>query len=192
VAYIEDHVANEIALATTAPLTRLSSRAFKQTFCIPPQRFQVHRRIERAKPMLRRPAAAVTSVGIGGGVLRYKLILDGVSKGRGHDPDRLSETRLTSRHPAPTANSGAPGHGTKTDLRRFARSLGREQRFFYVAMLLPPRFRYSEVRRAAVTFTRVVSESTDCRIIRGHEPHTKVWHSHQNRELVTVLRRKHG
>jgi AraC family transcriptional regulator len=66
--YIEEHVAEEIPLATMARLARLSpyhfSRAFKQTFGIPPHRFHVHRRIERAKSLLRSSVASVTSVGM--------------------------------------------------------------------------------------------------------------------------------
>jgi AraC family transcriptional regulator len=67
--HIEQHVAEEIPLATMAQLARLSpyhfSRAFKQTFGMPPHRFHLHRRIERAKSLLRSPAASITSVGMG-------------------------------------------------------------------------------------------------------------------------------
>jgi AraC family transcriptional regulator len=66
--YIEAHVTDQIPLATLAQLARLSpyhfSRAFKQTFGLPPHRFHTHRRIERAKSLLTNPAASVTSVGM--------------------------------------------------------------------------------------------------------------------------------
>jgi AraC family transcriptional regulator len=66
--YIEEHVADEIPLATMAQLARLSPhhfcRAFKQTFGISPHRFHMRRRIERAKALLRSPLASVTSVGM--------------------------------------------------------------------------------------------------------------------------------
>jgi AraC family transcriptional regulator len=66
--YIEEHVADHISLSTLAQLARLSpyhfSRAFKQTFGMPPHRFHTHRRIERAKSLLANPAASVTSVGM--------------------------------------------------------------------------------------------------------------------------------
>jgi AraC family transcriptional regulator len=66
--YIEEHVADQISLATLAQLARLSpyhfSRAFKQTFGMPPHRFHTHSRIERAKSLLANPAATVTSVGM--------------------------------------------------------------------------------------------------------------------------------
>jgi AraC family transcriptional regulator len=66
--YVEEHVAEQISLATLAQLARLSpyhfSRAFKQTFGMPPHRFHSHRRIERAKSLLANPTATVTSVGL--------------------------------------------------------------------------------------------------------------------------------
>jgi AraC family transcriptional regulator len=66
--YIEEHVADQISLATLAEIAHLSpfhfSRAFKQTFGMPPHRFHTHRRIERAKSLLANPAASVTSVGM--------------------------------------------------------------------------------------------------------------------------------
>ena len=66
--YIEEHVTDEIPLATMAQLARLSpyhfSRAFKQTFGISPHRFHMRRRIERAKSLLRNPRASITSVGM--------------------------------------------------------------------------------------------------------------------------------
>jgi AraC family transcriptional regulator len=66
--YVEEHLADQISLATLAQLARLSpyhfSRAFKQTFGMPPHRFHTHRRIERAKSLLTNAAASVTSVGM--------------------------------------------------------------------------------------------------------------------------------
>jgi AraC-like DNA-binding protein len=66
VAYIEDHLAEPISLATLAQLARLSpyhfSRAFKQSFGVPPHRFHASRRIERAKTLLAKPAQSVTEI----------------------------------------------------------------------------------------------------------------------------------
>jgi AraC family transcriptional regulator len=67
VAYIEDHLAEQILLATLAQLVRLSPhyfcRAFKQSFGTPPHRYHTHRRIERAKSLLAAPAPSVTDIG---------------------------------------------------------------------------------------------------------------------------------
>jgi AraC family transcriptional regulator len=67
VAYIEDHLAEPISLATLAQLARLSPyyfcRAFKQSFGTPPHRFHTSQRIERAKTLLARPAPSVTDIG---------------------------------------------------------------------------------------------------------------------------------
>ena len=66
--HIEEHLAGPIPLATLAQVARLSpyhfSRAFKQTFGIPPHRFHTHRRIERAKSLLADPEVSVTWVGM--------------------------------------------------------------------------------------------------------------------------------
>jgi AraC family transcriptional regulator len=66
--HIEEHLAEHISLASLAQLVRLSpyhfSRAFKQSFGMPPHRFHTHRRIERAKALLAKPTVSVTDVGI--------------------------------------------------------------------------------------------------------------------------------
>jgi AraC family transcriptional regulator len=66
--YIEEHVADSIPLGTIAEIAGLSpfhfSRAFKQSFGIPPHRYHVQRRIERAKSLLADPAASITEVGM--------------------------------------------------------------------------------------------------------------------------------
>src|SRR6266404_9920999 len=55
-AYIEEHIADDIPLATMAELVRLSPyhfcRSFKCSFGMPPHRYHAHRRIERAKQLL--------------------------------------------------------------------------------------------------------------------------------------------
>jgi AraC family transcriptional regulator len=68
VAYIEEHIAEPISLAALAGLVGLSAcyfcRAFRQSFGIPPQRYQLRQRIERAKTLLAKHAASVTDVGL--------------------------------------------------------------------------------------------------------------------------------
>lgn len=67
-AYIEEHLAEPISLATLARLVHLSPyhfcRTFKQSFGMPPHRYHTSRRIERAKQMLVQPAYSVTDIGL--------------------------------------------------------------------------------------------------------------------------------
>jgi AraC family transcriptional regulator len=68
IAYIEEHLAEQIPLATLARLVRLSPyyfcRAFKQSFGLPPHRYHNSRRIEQAKILLTKPAPSVTDIGM--------------------------------------------------------------------------------------------------------------------------------
>lgn len=68
VAYIEEHLAELISLAALARLVGLSAcyfcRAFRQSFGVPPQRYQLMQRIERAKTLLAKHAASVTDVSL--------------------------------------------------------------------------------------------------------------------------------
>jgi AraC family transcriptional regulator len=67
-AYVEEHLAESIPLATLAQLVRLSSyyfcRAFKRSFDVPPHRYQINRRIEHAKAQLANPGQSVTDVAL--------------------------------------------------------------------------------------------------------------------------------
>jgi AraC family transcriptional regulator len=67
-AYIEEHLGEQIPLATMAQLARLSPyyfcRAFKQSFGVPPHRYHNQRRIEHAKMLLAKPAPSVTDIGM--------------------------------------------------------------------------------------------------------------------------------
>jgi AraC-like DNA-binding protein len=66
--YIEEHLAEQIPLATLAQLVRLSPyyfcRAFKQSLGLPPHRYHNKRRIEQAKLLLAKPAPSVTDIGM--------------------------------------------------------------------------------------------------------------------------------
>jgi AraC family transcriptional regulator len=68
VAYIEEHLAEPISLAALADLVGLSTcyfcRAFRQSCGVPPQRYQLRQRVERAKSLLAKHAASVTDVGL--------------------------------------------------------------------------------------------------------------------------------
>jgi AraC family transcriptional regulator len=67
-AYIEDHIAEHIPLATLARFVRLSAyhfcRAFKRSFGMPPHRYHNTRRIEQAKMLLAQPACSVTEIAL--------------------------------------------------------------------------------------------------------------------------------
>jgi AraC family transcriptional regulator len=66
--YIEDHLDEEISLQELANVAELSryhfARAFKQSFGIPPYRYHMSRRMERAKALLEVPSRSVTKVGL--------------------------------------------------------------------------------------------------------------------------------
>jgi AraC family transcriptional regulator len=67
-AYIEEHIAEPISLAALAQQVGLSAsyfcRAFRQSFGMPPQRYQLSRRIERARVLLANHFASVTDVSL--------------------------------------------------------------------------------------------------------------------------------
>jgi AraC family transcriptional regulator len=66
--YLEENLAEQISLAKLAELAQLSpyhfSRAFKQSFGMPPHRYHTSRRIERAKTLLAKPNLSVTDIAI--------------------------------------------------------------------------------------------------------------------------------
>ena len=66
--YIEEHLADEISLSSLARLVQLSpfhfSRAFKQSFGVPPHRYLTGQRIERAKALLVERKLSVTEIGL--------------------------------------------------------------------------------------------------------------------------------
>ena len=67
-AYIEKHIADSITVRALARFVYLSSccfyRAFKRSFGIPPHRYLVQQRIERAKTLLASSAWSITEIGL--------------------------------------------------------------------------------------------------------------------------------
>jgi AraC family transcriptional regulator len=67
-AYIEEHLAEPVSLEALAQLVGLSAcyfcRAFRHSLGMPPQRYQLNQRIERAKTLLAKRAASVTDVSL--------------------------------------------------------------------------------------------------------------------------------
>ena len=65
--YIEEHLADAVSLLSLAQLAQLSpyhfSRAFKQSFGMPPHQYLTSRRIERAKTLLAERKLSVTEIG---------------------------------------------------------------------------------------------------------------------------------
>jgi AraC family transcriptional regulator len=67
VAYIEQHLAEEISLLALARLAKLSpyhfARAFRHSFGIPPHRYHMVRRMNQARDLLLQSALPVTQIG---------------------------------------------------------------------------------------------------------------------------------
>jgi AraC family transcriptional regulator len=66
--YIEEHLSEQIELATLAHLVRQSPfhfcRMFKQSFGMPPHQYQTKHRIEHAKLLLAKPAMSMAEIGL--------------------------------------------------------------------------------------------------------------------------------
>ena len=71
VEFIEEHLGEPISLAALAELVDLSlfhfARAFTQSFGVPPHRYHMARRMDRARSLLRKRALTVTQIGIQAG-----------------------------------------------------------------------------------------------------------------------------
>jgi len=94
--YIEEHLAENVPLATLASLVRLSpyhfSRAFKQSFGAPPHRYHTYRRIERAKALLERHVLSVTDIGLSLGFSETSTFTTTFRKVTGLTPSRYDRS----------------------------------------------------------------------------------------------------
>jgi AraC family transcriptional regulator len=91
-AYIEEHLSEDIPLATLAGIARLSlfhfCRAFKQSFGVPPHRYHTNRRIEHAKLLLAQRKHSVTEVGLSVGFSETSAFTAMFRKVTGQTPSR--------------------------------------------------------------------------------------------------------
>jgi AraC family transcriptional regulator len=66
--YIEQHLAEEISILALANLAKLSThhfaRAFRHSFGLPPHRYHMIRRMNRARDLLLRSTLPVTQIGV--------------------------------------------------------------------------------------------------------------------------------
>jgi len=89
-AYIQENFATRIPLATLARLVRLSPchfcRAFKQSFGMPPHRYQTARRIEHAKRLLASRELSVTEIGLEIGFASFSAFVTTFRKTTGFSP----------------------------------------------------------------------------------------------------------
>ena len=88
--YIDQHLPQRIMLSTVAHLVRQSPfhfcRAFKESFGVPPLRYQTRRRIEYAKLLLTKPEISVTDVGLTIGFSTSSSFVTAFRKATGFTP----------------------------------------------------------------------------------------------------------
>jgi AraC family transcriptional regulator len=89
-AYIQEHLHERIPISTLAQLVRLSPhhfcRVFKQSFGMPPHRYQTSRRVEHAKVLLENRAGSITEIGLAVGFSRPNAFATAFRKATGISP----------------------------------------------------------------------------------------------------------
>jgi AraC family transcriptional regulator len=89
-AYIEEHLSEKISLGVLAGLAQLSPhhfcRAFKQSLGMPPHRYHMNRRIERAKTMLAERSLSVTEIALSLGFSETSSLSSAFRKSTGLTP----------------------------------------------------------------------------------------------------------
>ena len=95
--YIEEHFAGDISLAALAQIAGLSSyhfaRAFKKSFGVPPHRYHMTRRMDRARGLLERSALSVTQIGIEIGFRETSSFTRAYQKFAGVTPSEFRRSR---------------------------------------------------------------------------------------------------
>jgi AraC family transcriptional regulator len=89
-AYIDEHLAEQLSLATLAGLVSLSPfhfcRAFRQSLGVPPHRYHGNRRMEHARTLLVESAASVTEIGLALGFRETSSFSTAFRKATGQNP----------------------------------------------------------------------------------------------------------
>ena len=93
IAYIEEHLTEQISLVTLARLARLSQhhfcRAFKQSFGIPPHKYHLSRRMQHAKSLLSDRTISITEIGLRLGYSNSSSFTLAFRKITGQSPSRF-------------------------------------------------------------------------------------------------------
>jgi AraC family transcriptional regulator len=96
--HIQDRLAEDVSLSDLASLAGLSPRhlctAFRESTGLPPHRWQIERRVERAKAMLADPAATITDVALACGFGTPSHFATMFRRATGCAPSRWRRERL--------------------------------------------------------------------------------------------------